>query len=136
VRLPGHEVKKTGAAAGLAPLAERLTALYRDAALQPPRPVEAAAALGADAKELDRALDLLVRGGTLLRIKDLIFDRSAVETLRTRLTAYLQERKEITPQDWKDMVGASRKFAIPLAEHFDAEKLTMRVGEVRKLRGR
>jgi hypothetical protein len=33
------------------------------------------------------------------------------------------------------MVGSSRKFAIPLAEHFDAEKLTLRVGEVRKLRG-
>ena len=42
---------------------------------------------------------------------------------------------QITPQEWKELVGASRKFTIPLAEHFDAEKLTMRVGEVRKLRG-
>ena len=33
------------------------------------------------------------------------------------------------------MTGVSRKFSIPLAEHFDGEKLTLRVGEVRKLRG-
>jgi selenocysteine-specific elongation factor len=33
-------------------------------------------------------------------------------------------------------VGATRKFAIPLAEYFDAEKVTLRVGDLRKLRGR
>src|SRR5581483_5527238 len=136
VRLPGHEARKSHAAAGLQPLAERVSALYRDAALQPPRPVEAAAALKADARELDRAIELLARGGTLVRIKDLVFYRPALDELRGRLEAHLTARKEITPQEWKDLVGASRKFSIPLAEYFDAEKLTMRVGEVRKLRGR
>src|SRR5262249_31601034 len=123
------------ARAGLAPLAERTLALYREAALQPPRPVEAAAALGVDARELTPVLDLLVRGGSLVRMKDLVFDAAAVETLRNRLVAHLTAHGEITAQPWKEMVGASRKFAIPLAEHFDAEKLTLRVGEVRKLRG-
>jgi selenocysteine-specific elongation factor len=33
------------------------------------------------------------------------------------------------------MVGATRKYTIPLAEHFDAEKLTLRVGDLRKRRG-
>jgi selenocysteine-specific elongation factor len=49
--------------------------------------------------------------------------------------AALREKGQITAQEWKELVGASRKFAIPLAEYFDAEKVTMRVGEVRKLRG-
>ncbi len=33
------------------------------------------------------------------------------------------------------MTGTTRKYAIPLAEHFDAEKVTLRVGEIRKKRG-
>jgi len=32
-------------------------------------------------------------------------------------------------------VGQSRKFTIPLAEYFDKEKVTLRIGDVRKLRG-
>jgi selenocysteine-specific elongation factor len=78
---------------------------------------------------------MLARGGSLVRVKDLVFFAPAVDELREKLRAHLQAKREITPQEWKELVGASRKFTIPLAEHFDAEKLTMRVGEVRKLRG-
>jgi selenocysteine-specific elongation factor len=136
VRLPGHDARTSTAAKGLEPLAERVSRLYLDGALQPPRPAEATVALKADAKEIDRAIDLLARGGTLVRVKDLVFHRQALDELRARLVAHLQTAGQINPQEWKDMVGASRKFAIPLAEHFDAEKLTLRVGDLRKLRGR
>jgi selenocysteine-specific elongation factor len=136
VRLPTHDAKKSTAAVGLAPLAERVARLFADARLAPPRPAEAALALSCPPAELERAIDLLARGGTLARIKDLVFHKSALDELRARLVAFLQERQQITPQEWKEMVGASRKFAIPLAEHFDAEKLTLRVGDLRKLRGR
>jgi selenocysteine-specific elongation factor len=135
VRRPSHDPARAQARAGLAPLAERTLALYAGAALQPPRPVEAAAALGVDARELTPVVDMLVRGGSLVRMKDLIFHAPAVDALRDKLVAHLHAHVEITPQQWKDLVGASRKFTIPLAEHFDAEKLTLRVGEVRKLRG-
>ena len=76
-----------------------------------------------------------MRGGSLVRMKDLVFHTAAVDALRDKLVAHLKAHAQITPQEWKELVGASRKFAIPLAEHFDGEKLTMRVGEVRKLRG-
>jgi selenocysteine-specific elongation factor len=135
VRLPSHDPARQKAQAGLAPLAERTLALYAQAALQPPRPVEAAASLGVDPRELGPVVDLLVRGGSLVRMKDLIFHAPAVDALRDKLVAHLKAHTQISPQEWKDLVGASRKFTIPLAEHFDNEKLTMRVGEVRKLRG-
>jgi selenocysteine-specific elongation factor len=38
--------------------------------------------------------------------------------------------------DFKELTGLSRKFAIPLLEFMDKEKLTMRVGDKRKLRSR
>ena len=135
VRRPSHDPARQKAEAGLAPLAERTLKIYAEAALAPPRPVEAAAALGVDARQLAPVLDMLARGGSLVRMKDLIFHQPAVAALREKLVEYLKAHTQITPQEWKEMVGASRKFAIPLAEHFDAEKVTMRVGEVRKLRG-
>jgi selenocysteine-specific elongation factor len=135
VRLPSHDPARQKAQAGLAPLAERTLTLYATAALQPPRPVEAAAALAVDPRELAPVIDLLVRGGSLVRMKDLLFHAPAVDALREKLIAHLKAHAQISPQEWKDLVGASRKFTIPLAEHFDNEKVTMRVGEVRKLRG-
>jgi selenocysteine-specific elongation factor len=47
----------------------------------------------------------------------------------------LRERKEIGPGDIKDLLGISRKYAIPLLEFFDARRVTTRVGERRVLRG-
>lgn len=81
-----------------------------------------------------KAIEGLYRGGTLLRIKDLYFLRAAVDGLRARLVSYLQQHREIAPPAWKELVGQSRKFAIPLAEYFDAEKVTLRVGDLRRLR--
>ena len=52
-----------------------------------------------------------------------------------RIVAFLRERKDITTQEFKELVGATRKHVIPLAEHFDREKVTIRVGERRTLRG-
>ena len=46
----------------------------------------------------------------------------------------LKERKEIGPGDIKDLLGISRKYAIPLLEHLDARRVTTRVGEKRVLR--
>jgi selenocysteine-specific elongation factor len=80
-------------------------------------------------------LQLLVSAGHLVKVKeDLYFDRRAVEALRDRLTEFLRASGEISTPQFKDMTGVSRKYLIPLAEYFDGQNLTIRVGEVRKLR--
>jgi selenocysteine-specific elongation factor len=115
----------------LGPIARAL----EQAALGPPSPKEMAATLGAPLPAVVEALGILVRRGQVVRLKaDLFFWRPAVDELRARLRAFLVDRAQITPQEWKALVGGSRKYAIPLAEHFDAEKVTLRVGEVRRLR--
>jgi selenocysteine-specific elongation factor len=113
----------------------RLGKALDQAALAPPSPRELAAAAGAGADAVLEALGILVRRGQAVRVKvDLYFARGAVDGLRDRLRAFLTEHGEITAQQWKALVGGSRKYTIPLAEHFDAEKVTLRVGEVRRLR--
>ena len=70
----------------------------------------------------------------MVKAGELFFEARAVAALGERLTAYLQEHQRITTQAFKELVGGSRKYVIPLAEYFDREKVTMRVGEERVLR--
>ena len=70
-----------------------------------------------------------------LKIKeDLYVHREALEDLRKRLVAFLEEHNEITTPQFKDMTGTSRKYTIPLIEYFDREHVTVRVGDSRLLR--
>ena len=61
-------------------------------------------------------------------------DGPALEEIRGRLTAHLREQREITPAGFRDLIAASRKYCIPLLDWFDREGLTIRVGDLRKLR--
>ncbi len=104
-------------------------------ALEPLRPKEIPAALGLTEAQVKTALDRLVAAKLAVRIKpDLFVHAAIVAKLRTRLVEFLDAHTTIDAQQWKELTGASRKFTIPLAEYFDAEKLTLRVGDLRRKR--
>jgi selenocysteine-specific elongation factor len=80
-------------------------------------------------------LDRLIAGKQLVRVKpDLFVHAEAIAALRAKLIAFLDAHKTIDAQQWKELTGASRKYSIPLAEYFDGERLTLRVGDVRRRR--
>ncbi len=86
-----------------------------------------------DARDL---LKLLAEEGSISRVNDSIYlARETLEKMRQDLMKYLQEKKEITVAEFRDLVKTSRKYAVPLMEHFDTSKLTQRVGDKRVLRG-
>ena len=62
------------------------------------------------------------------------FATGALQDLRTRLVAHLQQHGSVDAQGFKELTGQSRKFTIPLAEWFDKERVTLRVGDKRILR--
>ena len=116
-------------------LHRKMTALYRRGGLQPPTVKEVAAELQVSENELKPVLQLLTKEGALIKVKeDLYFSRAALEDLEQRTVAFLQQNKELTPVQFKEISQVSRKFAIPLLEYFDGKKLTMRVGDKRILR--
>ena len=89
----------------------------------------------AERREFEKTLEALVKGGKVLRVKELHFDPDAVARLRDRLVAFLEEKKEIAVPEFKDLAGGiSRKHIIPLLEHFDLSKVTLRIGDKRVLR--
>lgn len=111
--------------------------LIRGGGLSPPSTQEIAEKLKVAAADVKKLLVVGARDGKIVRVKDnLYFDSGALENLKGKLIKYLKEKGEITTQGFKEMTGSTRKYMIPLFEYFDGEKVTIRIGDVRKLRER
>jgi selenocysteine-specific elongation factor len=133
VRLATHEIRLSD---DQRRIVDRLEADFRTAEAAPPSPEEALARAGVGGDEEHELFQLLVEGKKLVRVKEsLFFHTEALEAIQQKLVALLSERKEIGPGDIKDLLGISRKYAIPLLEFFDGRRVTQRVGERRVLRG-
>ncbi len=118
-------------------LKEKIMAAYRDGRLTPPYFKEVCRDLDAPAQTAKEVLALLVGEGKLIKVKeDLYYYDDHLKGLQDELTRYLVANEEISTPQFKDMTGASRKYVIPLIEYFDSIHLTIRVGDIRKLRRR
>jgi selenocysteine-specific elongation factor len=105
------------------------------AGVMPPTVKELAAEFAVDeARTLKVAGVLVVRGDLVKVAPDLFFARAAVDDLQARLVAHLTGDAGITAAAFRDLIAASRKYVIPLLDYFDRTGLTVRVGDVRRLR--
>lgn len=113
-----------------------LEAAFLAAGFQPPRAEELFEKLQMGKSQDKQLLQVLLDQGRAVRLKDnVVFHRTNLDKAESLLVQYLHEHREITPIEFKDLLGVSRKFAIPLLEYFDGQKLTIRVGDKRVLRG-
>lgn len=134
LRLPEHKVSL---ADDQQALKEALLKAHLATPLMPPNHTELFAELGISARQAQPIFKILVGEGALVKIKeDLYYLSSVMEELRQKVRDFLASHAEITPGDFRDISGISRKNGIALLEHFDKEQLTMRVGDKRVLRGR
>ncbi|MFQ5862274.1 MAG: selenocysteine-specific translation elongation factor [Candidatus Brocadiales bacterium] len=79
-------------------------------------------------------LNLLVEEGTLIEVEPaLYFHAKVIEELRDILERSIKERGSMAVADFRDLIGASRKYVVPLLEYFDRVHLTKRVGDKRVL---
>jgi len=135
LRLKSHRVQLGGEAETLGASIE--AALTR-AGFQPPELKQLADALKIPANQLARLRSVMLameREGRVVKIAtDLYFSRAAADAARDRLVEYLKTNPEITAAKFRDLLGASRKFAIALLDHFDHIGVTTRVGDARRLR--
>ena len=76
----------------------------------------------------------MLRDKTLIKIsEELVFHRGALEQLRRQMAAYRANSAKIDVAQFKEMTGVSRKYAIPLLEYLDRERVTKRVGDAREI---
>ncbi len=115
---------------------DRIVEAIRKGGTQPPVREELPALFSISDKDARDLLKLLADDGRTIRINDsLHLDKEVVSCIRNDLQKFLGEKKEITMAEFRDLARTSRKFAVPIMEYFDSQKLTQRIGDKRVLRG-
>jgi len=133
----GLRLKGRGRSLSLDEEAARTKAVAAIAAggLAPPTLAEVGRMLALPVERVAALIQGPLADRTLVKVsEELCFHANAIAELKERLLAHLTEHREITTQQFKELVGGSRKFVIPLSEYFDREKVTLRVGDKRVLR--
>ncbi len=103
--------------------------------LTPPTLKELSAELGRSENQTRDVLEKLTYSNKVTRVKgDLYFHKEIMERIKEGVVNHLKEKKEMMPTDFRSMFDVSRKYMIPILEHLDEIKLTIRVGDKRVLR--
>jgi selenocysteine-specific elongation factor len=131
VRLPGHGVLMKDEEAESK---KKIEDAFAVAGLKVPALQEVLAELKIDKVRAQKIVTLLLREKILVKISDeLVFHRSALEELRRLITTQKLKSPKMDVAKFKELTGVSRKYAIPLLEYLDRERVTRRVGDVREI---
>ncbi len=113
----------------------KLESVFKNAHFQPPSVEDAFSQSGGKGNSNRNALQLLIDQGVLLRLKDnIVYHRLALSEAENLLREHLSQNNEITAAEFRDLLGITRKHAIPLLEYFDTARITLRVEDKRVLR--
>lgn len=127
LRLESHKVKLE---ANEDAASQRIEAAFQQAGLAVPALDEVLKSTGLDAAKSKSILALLLRESRLVRVgPDLVFHAEPLRQLRQLLQA--RRGQSFGVVEFKDWTGVSRKYAIPLLEYFDRERVTRRSGDLR-----
>jgi selenocysteine-specific elongation factor len=135
VRARDHSLEVAGADAELK---EKLGKIYQQARLEPPSIDEALQRAGAGKTQLAhgrKIFQLVINSGEIVRLQgDLFFHANALDELKRKIRQFGDEHEPerlIDVATFKDLFGVSRKYAIPLLEFLDRERITRRAGDQR-----
>lgn len=105
---------------------------FASAGLRVPALNDVLAGLKIDKTRAQKIVTLLLRDKVLVKVsEDLVFHQSALAQLRKLLAAQKLRSARLDVGGFKELTGVSRKYAIPLLEYLDRERLTKRVGDSR-----
>ncbi|MEO5357361.1 MAG: selenocysteine-specific translation elongation factor [Nitrospirae bacterium YQR-1] len=108
--------------------------MFKDAGFQPPLKEELAAKLSLKINVVTDILKLLATSAILQRINDSVYLlKEDYDRMLSSLKDFSKTKTEISVSEFRDLLQTSRKYALPFLEHLDGKKITMRIGEVRKI---
>jgi selenocysteine-specific elongation factor len=132
LRLASHRVQLGGQEKTLM---EKIKKILGEQPLAPPDLKDIEKQAGVPRNRLNEVIRLLEREGAVVRVTtDMYFLTSSINQLRTTLKKFLSEKGEMTAASFRDLIGSSRKYTIPLLEYFDRDGLTIRIGDIRRLK--
>jgi selenocysteine-specific elongation factor len=131
VRLPGRGVAMKDEESESK---QKIEQAFASAGLKVPALREVVAGLKVDKTRAQKIVTLLLRDKVLVKVSDeLVFHRSALEELRRLVAAQKTKSPKMDVALFKELTGVSRKYAIPLLEYLDRERVTRRVGDAREI---
>jgi selenocysteine-specific elongation factor len=105
---------------------------FAKAGLKVPLLKEVLASLPVDKVRAQKIVTLLLRDRLLVKLSDdLVFHRDALDAMRRQVVAQKMQTPKLNVGNFKDLFGVTRKYAIPLLEYLDRERVTRRVGDER-----
>ncbi|HKZ53372.1 MAG TPA: SelB C-terminal domain-containing protein, partial [Candidatus Acidoferrales bacterium] len=106
---------------------------FERAGLTVPAVKEVLARVGVEPKRAQKIIHILLREGVLVKVsEELLFHRAALERLPELLRDYKRRKGEkLSVPEFKELTGVTRKYAIPLLEYLDRQRVTRRAGDQR-----
>ncbi|MEK7197760.1 MAG: selenocysteine-specific translation elongation factor, partial [Nitrospirota bacterium] len=105
----------------------KVITMLEQAGFQPPLKDELLTALKMQPKQLDDILKLMTKEGKLVRINETIYITKIVyDKMLAMLKDFYNKKKEMTVAEFRDVLGTSRKYALPFLEYLDTQRITMR----------
>jgi selenocysteine-specific elongation factor len=105
---------------------------FASAGLKVPALRDVLSSLKIDKTRAQKIMTLLLREKILIKVSDdLVFHQAALTELRKSLAAQRLISSRLDVARFKEITGVSRKYAIPLLEYLDRERVTKRVGDDR-----
>lgn len=113
---------------------EKVISILERSGFQPPLRGDLANMLSIDEKEVTDILRLLAKEGIIVRINDSVYlSKTNYEKMIEFLKRFFSKKAEMSVAEFRDMLNTSRKYALPILEYLDSNKITLRVGDMRKL---
>jgi selenocysteine-specific elongation factor len=115
-------------------LKDKIVAAYQAAPFQPPEPADFVNQAGGNAASLKDLFEVCVAEGQLVHVVDELYLHAEAEAeMRRRVTERLAEGAGLTVAEIRDLLGTTRKYAVPLCEYLDRAGVTRRDGDLRVL---
>ncbi|MFA5866672.1 MAG: selenocysteine-specific translation elongation factor [Actinomycetota bacterium] len=107
---------------------------FQRAGLAPPTNFELQENFRLTAKEVNTVISALKKIGVLIQVADGVYlHEAAIVAAEAAARKLIEENGKMTVSEFKDKTGTTRKYAVPLLEYFDRQKITKRDGDYRVL---
>jgi selenocysteine-specific elongation factor len=139
IEVTGDKVRRAGRTVTLSWEEEEarqvIVQAFERAGLTVPAVKEVLARAGIEPKRAQKIVHILLREGVLVKVsEELLFHRAALERLPELLRDYKRRKGErLSVPEFKELTGVTRKYAIPLLEYLDRQRLTRRSGDQRQI---
>lgn len=111
----------------------KILTTFQGEGFQMPFKSELSQKLSFSEKEINDILKLMTKEGALIRINDSLYmTAKQYDKMISLLRGFFSRKNEMTVAEFRDLLGTTRKYALPLLEYLDSSKITLRVGDIRK----